>query len=373
VHLRTTRKASVRGQVVEGFPLILTDQYEVDWLTLEHFLDLYRSVSVGSLKLYATHLVDFLSQLEVDVLMLDDVTDDWLIAYKNSLLNRRNSSDIQNSRNYAAQVLRTVIHYLHWLERNKFVRNVVGETKRHKVRIQVSRRGIKHPLTKAGSGTSKKTVTPRKTWIEAVKTYGPKREDLAERFELMIDWGMSAGLRAHEICALKIDQLPLRETAENALSEKRKVYIKLTVTKGGKVPNIPISPLLVIRTWDYVELYRPDITKSCEKKAKSEYEVYAEPGEIFLSSNTGKALTRKSLSNSIRTAFLKAVDVEDLTLDERVWTHGLRHNFTTTFLKGLDAAGVKRPEAVARQATRHDHEDSLEDYSSERFNEDFHG
>lgn len=145
------------------------------------------------------------------------------------------------------------------------------------------------------------------------------------------------------------------------------------MTKGGKVWTIPISPLLVIRTWDYVELYRTDITETCGKKAKSEYEIYTEPGEIFLSSNTGKALTSKSLSNSIRTAFLKAVDVGDLTLDERVWTHGLRHNFTNSLLKGFDAAGVKRPEAVAKQATRHTHEDSLEDYSSERFNEDFHG
>jgi integrase len=373
LQLRTTRNALVRGGAVEGFPLILNGQYEVDWLTLEHFLDLHRSVAVSSLKLYATHLVDFLAQLEVDGLNLDDVTDEWLIAYKNSLLNRENSSGIRNSSNYASQVLRTVVHYLYWLEQNKFVRNIVGETKHHKVRIQASERGIKHPLTKNGAGSSKSIVTPRKEWIETVKTYGPEREDLTERFELMIDWGMSAGLRAHEICALTISQLPVRETAVNALKEGRKVYVKLTVTKGSKVDNIPISPLLLIRTWDYIELYRPDITEWFSKKSKSEYEVYREPDEIFLSSKTGKAVTSRSFSNSIRSALLRAIEAGDLTVDEKVWTHGLRHNFTNNLLKGFDAAGVKRPEALARQATRHAHEDSLENYSGERFNEDFNG
>ena len=289
------------------------------------------------------------------------------------MLNRQNPSGIRNSSNYASQVLRTVVHYLYWLEQNKFVRNVVGETKHHKVRIQGSVRGIKHPLTKFGTGTSKSTVTPRKEWIETIKAYGPEREDLAERFELMVDWGMSAGLRAHEICALKISQLPTRETAVNALRESRKVYIKLTVTKGSKVDSIPISPLLLIRTWDYIELIRPDITEWFAKKSKSEYELYEEPDAIFLSSKTGKAVTSRSLSNSIRSAFLRAVEAGDLTIDEKVWTHGLRHNFTTNLLKGFDAAGVKRPEALARQATRHAREDSLEDYSSERFNEDFNG
>lgn len=373
MHLRTTRNASVRGAEVEGFPLILNSRYEVDWLTLEHFLDLHRSVEVSSLKLYATHLLDFLSQLEIDGLNLDDVTDEWLIAYKHSLLDRKNSSGIRNSSNYVSQVLRTVVYYLHWLEQNKFVRNVIGETKYHKVRVQATVRGIKHPLAKSGEGANKPKVTPRKDWIETVKTYGPNREDLAERFELMIDWGMGAGLRAHEICALTISQLPLRKTAENALTEGRKLSLKLTVTKGSKPAKIPVSPLLILKTWDYIELYRADITEWFANKAKSQYQVYREPDEIFLSRNTGKAVKRRSFSNSIRTAFLKAVEAGDLTVDERVWTHGLRHNFTNNLLKGADAAGLKRPEALVKQATRHAHEDSLEGYANERFNEDFHG
>lgn len=371
--LRTTRDASVRGVKIEGFPLILNDNYEVDWLTLEHFLDLHRSVEVSSLKLYANHLVDFLSQLEIDDLRLDDINDDWLIAYKSSLLKRKNSSGIRNSGNYASQVLRTVVHYLYWLEQNKFVRYVIGQTKQYRVRIKVDERGIKHPLTKNRTGKSKPTVTPRKEWIETVKTFGPAREDLAERFELMIDWGMSAGLRAHEICALTISQLPIKETAENALADGRKVYIRLTVTKGGKVDNISVSPLLIMRTWDYINFYRIDVVNKFKKKSESEYEVYKTPDEIFLSSSTGQAITSKSISNSIRSAFLKAVDAKELTIDEKVWTHGLRHNFTNNLLKGLDAAGVKRPEAIARQASRHAHENSLEDYANERFNEDFHG
>jgi len=375
MYLRVTSNAQIRGKRTKGFPVILNDKYEVDWLALEYLLYSHRSIEVSSLKLYASHITDFLAQLEVDGNSIDDVTDDWLIAYKNALLERKNSSGIYNSRNYASQVLRTVIHYLHWLEQNKFIRNVVGETKHHQIRIEGSswgNRGIKHPLTKNGAG-SRKVVTPRKEWIESVKIHGPTREDLAVRFELMIDWGSSAGLRAMEICALTRGALPVRETAEKALKDGRKLYIYLPKTKGNKSDSIPVSPLLVMRTWDYIDLYRTDITNVFKKRFKSKFEVYREPDEIFLSNKTGQAVTSRSLSNAIRASFLKAVKSGDLTVDEKVWTHGLRHNYTTNLLKGLDAAGIKRPEAIARQATRHSHESSLETYSNERFNEDFHG
>lgn len=376
MHLRTTSSASIRGEVTKGFPLILNDKYKVDWISLEYFLYLHRSVRVSSLGLYGRHLLDLLSQLKVDNIALDDINDDWLIAYKNSLLERKNVSGIRNSKNYASQVLRTVIHYLHWLEQNKFIRNVVGVTKNHRIRVEfgvVGKKGMKHPLTKNGSALNKRKITPRKEWIEAVKIHGPERRDLASRFELMIDWGSGAGLRAMEICALNKLCLPGRETAKKALEDGRKVYIQLPKTKGGKEDRILVSPLLVMRTWDYIDIYRPDVTEFFTNKFKAKYEVYEEPDEIFLSNKTGQAVNSRSFSNGVRSAFLKAVESGTLTLDEKVWAHGLRHNFTTNLLKGLDAGGVKRPEAIACQATRHSHEDSLEPYTSERFNEDFHG
>ena len=92
---------------------------------------------------------------------------------------------------------------------------------------------------------------------------------------------------------------------------------------------------------------------------------------MFLSERSGDPLLPSSFSREIRTGFLKAVDAGDLTEDERVWCHGLKHIFSVVLLKRLDEKGVRRPEAVARQATRHSSEGAMEPYLTERFNDDF--
>lgn len=371
--LKTTEKANLNGAPVKGFPLVIDDAGKVEWLVLEYCLDLMRSTSVSSIRLYASHLTDFLSQLEVDEISLGDVNDDWLEAYKTSILGRKNASGQPNSLNYATQILRSVIHYLYWLETNGYLRHVVGETKLHKVRIELKKKGVSHPLSQDTSSGRKLTITPRKDWIESIKPYGPQREDLAIRFELMLEWGVGLGLRAMEICALRVDQLPSRETARKAYEEAKNVFFKLTKTKGGKPSTVPVSPLLVMRTWDYIDQYRGDIIRDAEKRHKRRYKVYQQPSEIFLSGKTGEVLTPRGFSNAVRKAFLSAVEAKALTIDERVWVHGLRHNFTANLLRGFDAKGVARPEAVARQVTRHGHVDSMEPYLTDRFNEDFDG
>jgi len=294
VFLRTTRCANINGCALKGFPLLLSSRYEVDWLSLEYFIELERHSAVSSIRLYASHLNDFLSQVAVDGSSVDAISDNWLTAYKRALTKRENSSGIRNSENYASQVLRTVIHYLYWLEENKYIRGVVGENKRNKVRIKKTPRGIRHPLSNERKPTQKQSVTPRGEWIAAVKAYGPMREDLAIRFELMIDWGRSAGLRAKEICYLKVNQMPLRKTAERALVEGRNVYVDLRITKGGKPAKIPVSPLLIQKTWDYIDIFRVDVVSFFSQKAKRKYEVYEDPGLIFLSSKTGRSISAYS-------------------------------------------------------------------------------
>jgi integrase len=231
---------------------------------------------------------------------------------------------------------------------------------------------IKHPLTKITDNEKRASVTPRMEWIEMVKRYGPITANINARFELMIDWGRTAGLRAFEACYLTISQLPSRETAEKAIINGTNVYILLIVTKGSKDKNIPISPLLIKKTWDYIDTTRKQVIATFKKRAKNKQTIYYENNYIFLSDKTGKAMSPVSFSNSIRKAFLAAVDAGELTEDERVWCHGLRHYFTVTLLKFLDNKKVPRPEAVTRQVTRQGSDDALEPYLTDRFNEEFH-
>jgi integrase len=128
---------------------------------------------------------------------------------------------------------------------------------------------------------------------------------------------------------------------------------------------------LVKRTWEYIDIHRSSVIKTFKKIALDSYNKYEEPKQIFLSEKTGMAMSPVSWSNSVRKAFLTAVEKGDLTEDERVWCHGLRHNFTTVLLRSLDDKGVKRPEAIARQSTRHGSDEAMEPYLNDRFNNDF--
>lgn len=374
--LRKTSAAKIYGRSpVKGFPLIISCNGIVHRMALSYFLDLFRrGVKTNSIYTYAQQINDFISQLEIDGVSLDNVTDDYLRAYSDDIRGRENDFGRTNSKNYVTQVMRSSVHFLNWLEQEKYIRGVVGEGRFYKVRVTCTKGGnLKHPLIKDDTKDKRTSVTPRSDWIGAVKAHGPEREDLASRFELMVDWGTTLGLRANEICSLRLRQLPEFETAEKAIQNKKLVYIKLTETKGGKEKVVPVSPLLIKKTWVYVFSERSKIVDVLKARAKSSKKIYTESEYIFLSATTGDRLDSRSLSNELRRSFLKAVDAGVLTQDERVWLHGLRHNFTVNHLKMLDAKGVKRPEAIARQVTRHGSEDAMEPYLTDRFNEDFDG
>lgn len=374
--LKKTTAAKLYGPTpVKGFPLIISANGAIHRMALSYFLDLLRrGVKTSSIFTYAQHINDFISQLEVDGQMLDGVTDDYLRAYSDDIVGRENGLGRVNSKNYVTQVMRSAVHFLNWLEQEKYIRGVVGEGRFYKVRVTYTKGGnVKHPLIKDDTKDKRTSVTPRSDWINAVKAHGPSREDLASRFELMVDWGATLGLRANEICSLRLRQLPEMETAEKAILDKKLVYIRLTETKGGKEKVVPVSPLLIKKTWGYVFAERSRIVDEFKARTRSKKEIYAESEYIFLSATTGDRLDARSLSNELRRSFLKAVDAGVLTKDERVWLHGLRHNSIANHLKMLDAKGVERPEAIVRQVSRHGSEDAMEPYLTDRFNEDFDG
>jgi len=372
--VRYTKKASLNGREIARFPLILKDNGIVHWWALDYFLDLRRQGSaVSSIATYASHLGDFIAQLEIDGRQAHEIDDSWLEAYRDSILDRGARASGKNTMNYTGQVVRSVIAYLYWLETNEYVSGLIGNGKEFPIRIAIGRHGIKHWLVKSSRFTDRPVVAPRASWIAAIKPYGPKRDDLSERFELMIDWGSSAGLRAMEICYLCVSQLPDEQSTQRALEDEELLYVRILVSKGARESTIPVSPLLVKKTWQYVNTSRQEVVNRHCVRAKEKYETYVDPDFLFLSDGTGTRMDPGALSNSVRSAYKAAVNAGDLTEEQRVWLHGLRHNFATTLLRKLDKEGVKRPEAVARQATRHGSEEAMDPYLSERFNEAFDG
>jgi integrase len=371
-YIRKTDKAEIRGlKEVRGFPLILNHDYSVNWVCLNYMLSLCKYNSISSLKTYASHLVDFYTQLEVDGLAVSEVNDDWLTAYKSYLI-MRNGDGMENTQNYASQVIRTVLVYCHWLTQQQYHELLCGEGKQFKIQIiSGNKGGIKHPLIKNQNHDKKHIAAPWSEWIEIVKIYGPQREDLAHRYELMLDWGRLAGLRAHEICLLKIWQIPSRDSALKAIQQKRELKIKLSVMKGGQEGYVSVLPSLIIKTRDYIDLYRNDIVKKFNARARKKRENYKKTEYVFLSDKTGSHVTPKGLSNAVRKAFLTALSNGKLTDDERVWLHGLRHNFISHEFKLADKMNIKNPENFVRYSSRHKSVNSLNDYSTGRYDEDF--
>ncbi len=370
-HIRLTKNALLNGEAVKGFPLIVTASCSVDWCSLEYFLHLKRTCALSSIRTYAGHLVDCLAQLEVDNRSLVTIDERWLQEYKNSIL-VRSSHGKKNTEAYACQVIRTVVAYCYWLETSGYAQLLCGITREYAIQVSVRDNGsVLHPLALDKSADKRSALAPRSEWIETVKRHGPATDTASKKFDLMVDWYSSAGPRAHEICSLLKSRLPSLEAAKRAATDGRNLRIVLNKTKGGTNEPLPTSPLIIVRTWEYIATQRADVVRRFRMRSAKRGHKYAEPDEIFLSEKTGRAMTPKAVSNSVRQAFLKAVEAGALARDERVWLHGLRHHFATNFLKSLDSKNVRNPERIARVATRHRSEETLDGYANERFNSDF--
>ncbi|PMG67361.1 tyrosine-type recombinase/integrase [Vibrio lentus] len=383
-HLRFASNLEVNGSKLKKFPFIITEQLKVHLLTLEYFLDLRASVSHTTLLTYAQHLSDFITQLEVgnDGLSYDDpeykdwdeIDDNWMEIYSNELI-RRYGSDSDNSKGYAGQVLRSVVAYLKWTQSKGYTSNLVGigEENRLKLNISKSKRGgTVHPLAKKLSKEKSPAKTaPRMSWIEIVKSHTHiKSRELSVRYELMVDWAVGLGLRAHEVCGLTVSQLPSRKAAEDAYINEENVFISIVISKGSKPKTLPVSPMLVKKTWDFVDRERKMVLSRVKSKAKKSRVPFVDSDILFPSLRTGKELGPVTFSNQVRVAFLKAVNAGDLAEDQVVWAHGLRHRFATNQLKGADERGLKNPERITKHVTRHKHEQTLETYTVARFHED---
>lgn len=352
------------GKSYKKFPLILSNTHVVNRLTLKYFLSQRILWSKGTFQTYIKHICDFISQLEVEneAGTFDHIDDYWLEAYAEEIL-RRN----ENSENYVAQLLSSVIRFLVWCEEHNYCKNLIGLTPEFRIRVIQTNNGFTSNLIKYyQKRESAPKIAPRHAWIDAVKGEQHfKSKELETRFSLMVDWGKLSGLRAHEICALSINQLPSRETIEKNLIDKQLSYIELTETKGMKKAKIPVCGILLINTWNYIQSERHQVIKRISNVKRLHREAYIPPHQIFISYTTGNALHPRTLSNQFRQGWLQAVKNNHLTKNQQVWLHGLRHRYATDkLLKLSQAKNVHDPIEVTKTLTRHSRSSTLDIYTA---------
>lgn len=353
--VRKTKSADFKGQEIDGFPLIVSEETNIHWVSLNWFLDLFaQHLAVSTIFTYAQHLSDFFAQIEVDDIEISNINDSWLRAYHAEILSRGNTL------NYSSNILRTVLTYLHWLENEKYVSGLIGEGKEYSIRIKINfdNGNLKHPLIKLLGSIKASRPASSLDWINIVKSNGPQEDSLMARFELMIDWCAVQGLRAMELVNLVIEQLPSEDSASKAIAENRELYITLTVTKGSKPRTIPLSSFLVMKTWKYIYTYRQTIINSKIKQNRN----YKDDGYIFLSKLTATPLDSKTFSNQVRYAWKGALLKGELTEEEKVWAHGLRHTALKTKHKKLVDNSVERGDEVLQNFAGHSSQRVLDIY-----------
>ena len=362
-----SRAANIMGKKLKGFPLILDQNSKVVRSAQRYLTCLYRQGhSLASVYLYSSHLIDFISQLEVDRLHVSDVYDEYLEAYSEAMQIRG------CGKRYTAQLLGTVLMYLEWMQARGLANLLIGEGAAYRIKIIKTQKGISHKLTRPEKGfRGRRSSVPCKESIEIVQRNGAKTQIVNDRFELMVDWGAVCGLRAKEICGLRIESLPTRSAAEKAIRASRNVDVTLFVTKGGRSAVITASPLLVIKTLNWVEVVRPEIVDAVKERALRNGEKYEDVKEVFISLKTGGALLPGSLSNAVRNAFKHSVAKQELIESDRVWLHGLRSYMVNTELRARDKAGQRNPENILRHQTRHASIDSMQPYVQDRYDREF--
>lgn len=126
-----------------------------------------------------------------------------------------------------------------------------------------------------------------------------------------------------------------------------------------------MSGILLKKTLDYIESERNQLIKKFKNEARLQRKAYIPPQQVFISSTTGQALHRRTFSNQLRSRWLQALENGNLTQDQYVWVHGLRHRFATDKLKKISQLKhIRDPREVTKTLTRHSHSSTLDIYTA---------
>jgi integrase/recombinase XerD len=309
---------------------VFASEDRVWWEPTDWLVSQYESgTKATSIRTYAGHLLDLLRQMEIDGKDLNDLDHAYMAAYLAALE--------ATAPKAAQQFLRTQLSFLRWLELNGALRGVIGVGSLYKIALNedFTWRPLRHRLKHIPDQDA-----PSDDAIEVTMASLVTQDDaLRKRDELAMQWQASAGLRAKEVCGMEINDLPSRMLIDKCVHRGRPLRVRITHGKGGISRHVSVSSTLASLTRDWLDHGRPAIVAMANKRTGvSENH---EEGALFLSRNGGH-LRPQTLSNKVRAAFLTAVSAGDLALDERVWSHGLRHRFGTNDYRLRDEAGQPR-------------------------------
>ena len=285
---------------------------------------------------YAAYLQKFLKHLVSIGVAWTDVTDGILTAWRDSLLDHQHLKE-----GTVAAYLSAAFSFYRWAQENGRVRDVVN--------LNAGREGLRSPrdertyqisakrsrcgdlywpyLPPDPGGEVRHTPSPDETERVHVQVF---ETQTGERDSLLLSCYEDCYLRRSEALSLTVGDIPFWEDIERKLTAAE-VFTLLVRGKGGKVRPVIVLPELMGLAREHIEGARARVVA----RARSRDPRYVDPGGLFLSHTTGRALNNDYVSARISKA-MRAAGVENAS------GHRLRASGLTALVAaydGYDEAG----------------------------------
>lgn len=280
-----------------------------------------RTRSPATWRTYAAHLYEYFSFLEENELVWDQIGQEQIAVWRNSMLDRKLSRTTINSR-----IITTSAFYT-WCLRAQLTHHLPFDTQE----VVVSKpNGFLAHLDVSGKRVQANELTLRADRplpkflflpdaIRFIETLSPRRTQLMAYLMLL------CGLRREEACGLDIRVLPSPAGHSPSKAIKMTLDPDLTPTKGSKERWVMVPFPIVGHLFDYLMRERPKLAKLYFRR----YGV--ESTKLFLSKD-GDELSLDGLDVNFQHASRKS--------GVKCTPHRLRHTFGTyEFLRMLEKKG----------------------------------
>lgn len=314
------------GISLSGIPFLANDQAELIEPANRYLFHIAavrgRTRSPTTWRTYASHLYEFFSFLEENHLSWDQISQDQIAAWRNSMLDRGLSRSTINKR------ITTTAAFYTWCLRTKLTHHLPFD--HHDVLVSKPKGFLAH-LDVSGNRVQANELTLRThkllpkflTIPEALRfinALSPRRVQLVAYLMLL------CGLRREEACGLDMRVLPSPAGHSAHKSIKMTLDPDITPTKGSKERWVMIPYVLTGHLFDYLMRERPALAKAYAKRHG------CETTRLFLTKN-GEGMSMDGLDVLFQRASAKS--------GVKCTPHRLRHTFGTyEFLRMSERKGT---------------------------------
>ena len=333
----TDTRCVVRGNAYPGIPIF----FDADGV-IEPFSDYMVHVvrdqrrPATTARTYAAYLQTFLKHLASIGVEWTDVADGTLVAWRDALLTQQGLAP-----GTVGAYLSAAFSFYRWAEESGRVRYAVNlsagrdsphptpDERSYRISARRSRRGDLYwpHLPQDPGGEVRHTPSPDETERVHVQVF---ETQTGERDSLLLSFYEDCYLRRSEALSLTVADIPFWEDIERKLTATE-VFTLLVRGKGGKVRPVIVLPELMELARVHIEGARARVVA----RARSRDARYVDPGRLFLSHTTGRALNNDYVSARISKA-MRAAGVENAS------GHRLRASGLTALVAaydGYDEAG----------------------------------